>query len=105
MRYFLKADRFLLENEEKKGGYLLIDNGAFGGFVDQVPDGEKVIDYGNCIVAPGLFDTHIHGIHGYDVMDGQTEAIHEISQSLITTGVTRFLPTTLTAPDTEIERA
>lgn len=105
MRYFIKADRFLLETEEKKHSYLLIENGKFGGFVDQVPDGEQVFDYSKFTVAPGLFDTHIHGISGHDVMDGQPEAIEGISRSLLKSGVTRFLPTTLTAPDREIERA
>src|SRR5699024_9376794 len=56
-------------------------------------------------IAPGLFDTHIHGVKGYDVMDGTVDAIEEISKTIAAYGVTRFLPTTLTASDAHLEWA
>ncbi|HLS08200.1 MAG TPA: N-acetylglucosamine-6-phosphate deacetylase, partial [Lentibacillus sp.] len=70
MAYFIKADRFLLENEEKKGGYLQVDDDLFGLFVNEVPENATVVDWSGYTIAPGLFDTHIHGINGHDIMDG-----------------------------------
>jgi N-acetylglucosamine-6-phosphate deacetylase len=47
-------------------------------------------------IAPGYVDIHIHGSHGFDVMDGTPEALQGIAKSLIKYGVTSFLATTLT---------
>lgn len=105
MKYFIKADRFLLEDGEKKNAYLEVANGRFGPFTEEPPSGATVHDYSGYTVAPGLFDTHIHGIHGHDIMDGKSEAVVEISKTLLTIGVTRFLPTTLTASRPDLDKA
>lgn len=105
MDYYVKADRFLLEAEEKQTGYLHVKNGQFGAFVHEIPAHAHVVDWSGYTIAPGLFDTHIHGVQGYDVMDGDVEAIEEISKAIIQQGVTRFLPTTLTSSDTQLEKA
>jgi N-acetylglucosamine-6-phosphate deacetylase len=96
--YFIKAKGFLLEDrQEELRQYLEVEDGKFGKLVDRVPGDAKVLDYGDDLVAPGLFDTHIHGISGADVMDGSQKSLQTISRSLLSIGVTRFLPTTLTA--------
>src|SRR5690625_990219 len=105
MTFLIKADRFLLENEEKKGGYLEVNNGRFGSFIETVPDNATLIDWSGYTVAPGLFDTHIHGINGHDIMDGSVEAVHAISESILPLGVTRFLPTTLTSSKEDLKLA
>ncbi|WP_066191722.1 N-acetylglucosamine-6-phosphate deacetylase [Gracilibacillus timonensis] len=105
MTYFIKASRFLLEDGEKKDAYLQVNQDRFGFFVDEVPNQANIIDWSGYTVAPGLFDTHIHGINGYDVMDGNTEAIHGISEAILPLGVTRFLPTTLTSSEADLEQA
>ncbi len=105
MTYYIKADRFLLEEEEKSNGYLHVIDGRFGKFVDEVPSGEVIHDWSGYTIAPGLFDTHIHGISGYDVMDGTEEALNGISKTLLSLGVTRFLPTTLTSSKEALESA
>lgn len=105
MRYFIKADHFLLENGSHEGEYLLVEDGRFGGFFTEPPFDAIIKDYTGSVIAPGLFDAHIHGLAGFDVMDGTVEAIMEISQSLLSLGVTRFLPTTLTSSKTELEKS
>lgn len=45
---------------------------------------------------PGFIDIHLHGSAGHDVMDASSEALSEIRKSLVTTGTTSFLPTTMT---------
>ncbi|MFD1449038.1 N-acetylglucosamine-6-phosphate deacetylase [Oceanobacillus profundus] len=105
MLYYIKADKFLLENTAHGDGYLKVENGRFGELVSDIPDGVEVVDWGGHTVAPGLFDTHIHGIKGYDIMDGKLDSIQEISKSILSLGVTRFLPTTLTSSKEDLKRA
>ena len=103
--YYIKADRFLLEDEEKQGGYLQVENGLFGGLVTEIPADSVVVDWSGHTIAPGLFDTHIHGVNGHDIMDGTVEAVDEISKAILPLGVTRFLPTTLTASNEDLDKA
>lgn len=105
MSYYIKARKFLLEDAEKEGGYLHIENGRFNGFADTAPDNAEVVDYTNAIIAPGLFDTHIHGVKGFDIMDGTVEAVKGVSEAILPLGVTRFLPTTLTSGKEDLETA
>lgn len=105
MTYYIKADRFLLEYEEKTTGYLGVEEGRFVGIVETVPVDAEVVDWSGFTIAPGLFDTHIHGIKGRDVMDGDPEGIQEMSEVLLSLGVTRFLPTTLTSDKADLDQA
>lgn len=105
LRYFLKADSFIMESEEKNEGYLEVINGYFGSYVEEVPENSTIMDWSGYRIAPGLFDTHIHGINNYDIMDGSVEAVQEISKSLLSLGVTRFLPTTLTSSTSDLHAA
>ena len=46
---------------------------------------------------PGLIDIHIHGCNGAELMDGTHDALRTMARYLARTGVTAFLPTTVTA--------
>ena len=62
-------------------------------------DGESiVINYGRDFISPGFIDLHIHGALGRNVMDADEESLNIIGSHLIRSGVTGFLPTTLSAP-------
>lgn len=97
MKYYIKADKFFLKEGVKIGGYLEVNDGKFGNYVHDVIDGYEIKDYSNYYIAPGLVDTHIHGCKGHDVMDADFKSLNIISEGLLETGVTSFLPTTLTA--------
>lgn len=56
-------------------------------------------------VVPGFIDIHIHGSKGCDVMDGTTQAIETIAKSVVKSGTTAFLATTMTLSEFEIKRA
>lgn len=60
------------------------------------PDGH-VMDANGGYVLPGFVDVHIHGVVGYDAMDGSVNSILKMSEFVAQCGVTSFLPTTLTA--------
>ena len=71
---------------------------VFAGAVGFDDGTDEVIDYTGYSIAPGLVDTHIHGFGGVDVMDNNIEGtLHTMSEGLLSTGVTSFLPTTLTS--------
>lgn len=53
---------------------------------------------------PGLIDLHIHGIGGYDVMDGSEKSLSQIVQRLAKTGTTGFLATTMSETFPELMR-
>lgn len=105
MDYYIKADSFLLEDEERTNGYLRVEAGLFTGFIKKPPIDAVIHDWSGYTIAPGLFDTHIHGINSYDIMDGNSDGVNEISKSILKLGVTRFLPTTLTASKEDLEKA
>lgn len=95
---YIHAAKFFLHNTTENGGYLAItDDGKFGRYFteEQKPAGE-IVDYGDKWIAPGLVDTHIHGLLGHDVMDNDAEGINAMSEGLLKCGVTSWLPTTVT---------
>lgn len=98
MRKFVAADKFFLESHVENKGYLEIIDGKFGHYYQSLPDEEvTVIDQSGKWIAPGLVDTHIHGFKNHDVMDNDAQGINEMSEGLLSCGVTSFLPTTLTS--------
>ena len=97
MSKFYKAGSIILEDEVVTNAYLEVkEDGTFGGIHESINENEDVVDYSNYTVAPGLVDTHIHGYAGHDVMDVDFDGLNEISEGLLSCGVTSFLPTTLT---------
>lgn len=63
------------------------------------------VDAGGNYLCPGFIDLHVHGCAGADAMDGDGEALEIISANLARTGVTAFLPTTMTMPFEDIRQA
>ena len=63
---------------------------------NDVNPGTPTIDGGGLYLTPGFIDLHIHGCAGYDTMDEDPQALTEIARHLVQTGVTAFLPTTMT---------
>lgn len=75
-----------------------------------LPQGEinnnwEIFDAKGAYVAPGFINVHIHGCMGADTMDGTTRALSAMAEALPTTGVTSFLPTTMTASWSHLKQA
>ncbi len=64
-----------------------------------------IIDAKRNHVIPGFIDTHIHGTHGADMMDGLPSSLEQIALSLPNEGTTSFLATTMTHRVRKIEAA
>lgn len=60
------------------------------------------IDAKGAYVAPGLIDTHIHGIGGYGTDDYSVNSILQMSEILPQYGVTSFIPTLYAAKREEL---
>lgn len=63
------------------------------------------IDCTGRYITPGLFDSHIHGCFGTDISDAAPEDIVKMSYMLARSGVSAFLPTTMTMTEDKIRRA
>ncbi len=84
----------------------------YGEIVDIATEGGKIveigkingegIDFGGAKIYPGLIDTHIHGCVGYDTMDGH---LVEMSEWLLSQGISSWCPTTTTMSWDDIVRA
>ena len=72
---------------------------------DRLPLGVEVIDAKGAYLSAGFIDIHIHGSGGADVMDATYEALQTISKTLLQTGTTSFLATTMTMAKKDIELA
>ncbi len=65
----------------------------------------EIIDAEGAYVSAGFIDLHIHGSGGADVMDATPEALQQLSATLLRTGTTGFLATTMTMSEEEIVAA
>ncbi len=57
---------------------------------------DEQIDAGGKYLSPGFIDIHVHGCNGFDTMDEDEKVLASISKGILQTGVTSFLPTTMT---------
>ena len=98
--------RFILPQEIIEGQALTFDE-TLQGFSnpDQLPAHTHIIDARGAYVAPGFLNLHIHGCGGSDAMDGTREALTTMSRLQASTGVTGFLPTTMTCSQEAIGKA
>jgi N-acetylglucosamine-6-phosphate deacetylase len=59
---------------------------------------DEQIDAEGKYLSPGFIDIHVHGCNGFDTMDEDENALDAIAKAVLQTGVTSFLPTTMTMP-------
>ncbi len=64
----------------------------------EVPHSAQLMDFGECVIAPGLVDIHVHGSAGHDVMHADETGRDKFEGFLARHGVTSYYPTTVAAP-------
>lgn len=96
MRYAIRVNEIFGEEEIVKDAYLVVNNNLIEGIYNENIDC-KTINLEEYRIIPGLIDMHIHGVNGFDTMDGSYDSLNEMSKHLAKNGVTAFLPTTVTA--------
>jgi N-acetylglucosamine-6-phosphate deacetylase len=62
------------------------------------PPPDSMVDFGDCVLAPGYVDIHVHGGAGYDVMQSNEGERERFERFLLQHGVTSYYPTTVAAP-------
>lgn len=91
-------------------------SGAFGPLCNIVIEDGKILSLGNVmageitdgkgmIACAGFIDIHTHGGWGKDCMEPSFEAIDTVAKYHLSTGITSFCPTTMTADIADIEAA
>jgi len=97
--------KIILDDEIVEGKTLLFDSKIME-ISDSIDlENYEIIDAQNNYVSPGFMDLHIHGSGGSDVMDASPEALETISSTLLQTGTTSFLATTMTMSTEAIDNA
>lgn len=105
MAQYLQAKYVVLPDAVLEDGCLVVKDGQIVEILTKAPEDVEVTCYSNGILAPGLVDVHIHGYKGHDVMDLNTNGVQEMANHLPETGVTSWLPTTLTAGTESLNKA
>lgn len=96
MRYAVYANEIFTEKKIVKDSYLVVNNNLIERICSNRADC-RIIDLKGYRIIPGLIDMHIHGVNGFDTMDGSYNSLNGMSKYLTGNGVTAFLPTTVTA--------
>jgi N-acetylglucosamine-6-phosphate deacetylase len=107
----IKGGKIILENQVLMNK-VLIFNEKIVDILDE-EDFEKkcmahvmnIIDAHGKYVSPGFIDIHIHGSGGKDTMDGEASDLRIICETIAKSGVTGFLPTTMTMEKEKIYKA
>src|SRR5947209_11138431 len=109
MKTVITAARLFTPIEQIELPFLAIEDGhilALGSQQDsELPGSARRLDFPGLVLAPGLIDLHIHGGAGHDVMEADPHALAAIEAHMVRTGVTSYLPTTVTAPNDRLLKA
>ena len=101
MRTVLTASHLLTADNSVPLPIAVIEDGVITAVTSRehasLPPGRHV-DFPDCTLAPALFDVHIHGSGGHDVMEANDSALNRIGAFLARRGVGAYLATTVTAP-------
>ncbi|MBS7607389.1 MAG: N-acetylglucosamine-6-phosphate deacetylase [Candidatus Bathyarchaeia archaeon] len=104
--FAIKAGLILTPNNVVREGYVLVNGDKiFGISLDKPKDVSEIHKYDDCILTPGFIDIHTHGGFGIDVTYSSEKDIIELSRILPTTGVTAYMPSTVTDSSEQIEMA
>jgi N-acetylglucosamine-6-phosphate deacetylase len=81
-------------------GALTVENGKIEELSrkEGVPDDVELHDYGDSFLVPGFVDLQVNGCFGIDVAT-EPGRLSELSEKLLSTGTTSYLPTLISSPE------
>jgi N-acetylglucosamine-6-phosphate deacetylase len=84
-------------------GLVHVSNGKITAVEDETNPPQEYIDLQGKWICPGFIDIHLHGVDGYDFMDGSQLSFKAIQKAVPGYGVTSFLATSRTASEGNIK--
>jgi N-acetylglucosamine-6-phosphate deacetylase len=97
--------KIITDGKVLEGYNLLFSDNKIVEITKEFPLLARLIDAKGLYLSAGFIDIHIHGSAGYDVMDATPRALDKISKSILQTGTTSFLATTMTMSREDIKKA
>jgi N-acetylglucosamine-6-phosphate deacetylase len=86
-------------------GTVLLEGGSIGDVSPDdslVGDADEVYDHGDSLLLPGFVDLQVNGAFGVDVPTEPSRVV-ELSEALLSTGTTAYLPTVISSPESLYE--
>lgn len=101
MQTILTAARLVASEQTIENPVVTIEDGVITKIGSragaELPPGRH-LDFSGCTLVPALFDVHMHGGMGHDVMEATPEAFAAVGNFLARHGSGAYLATTMTAP-------
>ena len=89
--------RLILPERTLENAWISFESGTIRNFGQgQAPNSASSVDGGDCFLAPGFIDTHVHGGNGSDFLDATPEAFRTIADYHLSRGTTALCPTLAT---------
>src|SRR5829696_3974306 len=107
MRLVALRGHIVTDYEVWPEGTLLLGDGAIADVSPDdslVADAHEVHDYDESLILPGFVDLQVNGAFGVDVAS-ESPRLPELSEALLSTGVTSYLPTVISSPEGLYEEA
>ena len=108
-RLLIENSRVWQDDRFVSGRTLVLRDGVIAGLLPAAEvacqPGDRRIDGRGACALPGFVDLHIHGSHGFDVMDASQASLTGLCDFLARCGVTSFLATTMTDTSERIKAA
>jgi len=104
----IRNGRLLLGDKIVENKVLLYTTEILAIVDEDAIDGYKIqesLDACGAYISPGFIDLHVHGSGGVDVMDATPQSLEKLSTTLVQTGTTSFLATTMTMSPQAIDQA
>ena len=95
--FVLHSSRVLVEGALVER-WVAVEGGRIAGVWAEEPRGLEARELGDAILAPGLFDTHIHGYAGVDMLTCELDEFMRMGEALAKAGTTSWLATFPAAP-------
>ncbi len=93
--------RLVTDYEVWTDAVILIEGGSIkdvGQDESLLADADEIHDYGESLLIPGFVDLQVNGAFGVDAASAP-ERLPELSESLLSTGTTAYLPTVISSPE------